>query len=97
MCKEAQIFERLSIKINYYLLNGIHSRNMLTKKKANKPMKWVKKVISILVRIISITRMKLLMLSEAKKPDHFACKMGLQTYTIKLEQFQNLLSLVSLR
>ncbi len=74
MCKEAQIFERLSIKINYYLLNGIHSRNMLTKKKL---MKGVKKVISILVRIISITRMKLLMLPKGKKPDHFACKMGL--------------------
>ncbi len=43
MCKEAQIFERLSIKINYYLLNGIHSRNMLTKKKL---MKGAKKVIS---------------------------------------------------
>jgi hypothetical protein len=36
-------------------------------------------VISILVRIISITRMKLLMLPKAKKPDHFACKMGLHT------------------
>jgi hypothetical protein len=34
-------------------------------------MKGVKKVISILVRIISIVRMKLLMLSKAKKPDHF--------------------------
>ncbi len=76
MCKEAQIFERLSIKINYYLLNGIHSRNMLTKKKL---MKGVTKVISILVRIIIITRMKLLMLPKAKKPNHFACKMGLQT------------------
>jgi hypothetical protein len=64
--KEPQIFERLSIKINYYLLNGIHSRNMLTKKKL---MKGVKKVISILVRTISITRMKLLMLPKAKKPD----------------------------
>jgi hypothetical protein len=42
-------------------------------------MKGVKKVISILVRIISITRMKLLMFPKAKKPDHFACKMGLQT------------------
>jgi hypothetical protein len=43
---------------------------MLTKKKrANKPMK---KVISILVRIISIAGMKLLMLPKAKKPDHFA-------------------------
>jgi hypothetical protein len=52
---------------------------MLTQKKANKPMKGVKKVISILVRIISITRMKLLMFPKAKKPDHFACKMGLQT------------------
>jgi hypothetical protein len=65
-------------------LNGIHSRNMLTKKKL---MKGVKKVISILVRIINITRMKLLMLPKAKKPDHFACKMGLQTnnspYTTK--------------
>jgi hypothetical protein len=49
---------------------------MLTKKKL---MKGVKKVISILVRIISITRMKLLMLPKAKKPDHFACKMGLHT------------------
>jgi hypothetical protein len=28
---------------------------------------------------ISIPRMKLLMLPKAKKPDHFACKMGLQT------------------
>jgi hypothetical protein len=42
-------------------------------------MKGVKKVINILVNIISITRMKLLMLPKAKKPDHFACKMGLQT------------------
>jgi hypothetical protein len=42
-------------------------------------MKGVKKMISILVRIISIARMKLLMLPKAKKPDHFACKMGLQT------------------
>jgi hypothetical protein len=49
---------------------------MLTKKKL---MKGVKKMISILVRIISITRMKLLMLLKAKKPDHFACKMGLHT------------------
>jgi hypothetical protein len=49
---------------------------MLTKKKL---MKGVKKVISILVRIISITRMKLLMLPKAKEPDHFACKMGLHT------------------
>jgi hypothetical protein len=39
----------------------------------------VKKVINILVRIISITRMKLLLLPKAKKPDHFACKMGLHT------------------
>jgi hypothetical protein len=36
-------------------------------------------MISILVKIISIARMKLLMLPKAKKPDHFACKMGLQT------------------
>jgi hypothetical protein len=43
-------------------------------------MKGVKKVISILVRIISITLMKLLMLPKAKKPDHFACEMGLLTY-----------------
>jgi hypothetical protein len=42
-------------------------------------MKGMKKVISILVRIISITRMKLLMLPKAKKLDHFARKMGLQT------------------
>jgi hypothetical protein len=49
---------------------------MSTKKKL---MKGVKKVISILVRIISITRMKLLMLPKAKKHDHFACKMGLHT------------------
>ncbi len=42
-------------------------------------MKGVKKVISILVRIISIARMKLLMLPKAKKPDHFACKLGLLT------------------
>jgi hypothetical protein len=35
----------------------------------------VKKVISILVRIISIARMKLPMLPKAKKPDHFVCKM----------------------
>jgi hypothetical protein len=40
-------------------------------------MKGVKKMISILIRIISIARMKLLMLPKAKKPDHFACKMGL--------------------
>jgi hypothetical protein len=52
---------------------------MLTKKKANKLMKGVKKMINILVRIISIAIMKLLMLPKAKKPDHFACKMGLQT------------------
>ncbi len=45
------------------------------KKKVNKPMKGVKKVISILIRIISISRM----LPKAKKPDHFACKMGLHT------------------
>jgi hypothetical protein len=38
-------------------------------------MKGVEKVISILVRIISTTRM----LPKVKKPDHFACKMGLQT------------------
>jgi hypothetical protein len=44
-------------------------------------MKGVKKMISILIRIINITRMKLLMLPKAKKPDHFACKMGLQTST----------------
>ncbi len=80
MCKEAQIFERLSIKINYYLLNGIHSRNMLTKRKL---MKGMKKMISILVRIISITRMKLLVLPKAKKSDHFACKMGLQTSPLR--------------
>jgi hypothetical protein len=42
-------------------------------------MKGVKKMINILVRIISITIMKLLVLPKAKKPDHFACKMGLQT------------------
>ncbi len=42
-------------------------------------MRGVKKMISILVKIISIARMKLLMLPKAKKPDHFACKMGLQT------------------
>jgi hypothetical protein len=39
-------------------------------------------MISILVRIISITRMKLLMLPKAKKLDHFACKMGLHTSLI---------------
>jgi hypothetical protein len=44
---------------------------MLTKKKANKPMKGVNKVISILVKIINIARMKLFMLPKAKKPDHF--------------------------
>jgi len=54
---------------------------MLTKRKL---MKGVKKVISILVRIISITRMKLLMLPKAKKPDHFACKMGLQTRAVSV-------------
>jgi hypothetical protein len=32
-------------------------------------MKGVKKVIRIVVRIISIARMKLLMLPKAKKPD----------------------------
>jgi hypothetical protein len=56
---------------------------MLTKKKL---MKGVKKVISILVRIISITRMKLLMLPKPKKPDHFACKIGLQTSSKNKEQ-----------
>jgi hypothetical protein len=40
-------------------------------------MKGVKKMISILIRIINIARMKLLLLPKAKKPDHFACKMGL--------------------
>ncbi len=44
---------------------------MLTKKKL---MKGVKKVISILVRIISIIRMKLLMLPKAKKPDILLAK-----------------------
>ncbi len=39
-------------------------------------------MISILARIISIARMKLLMLPKAKKPNHFACKMGLQTSII---------------
>jgi hypothetical protein len=38
-------------------------------------MEGVKEMISILVRIISITRM----LPKAKKPNHFACKMGLMT------------------
>jgi hypothetical protein len=42
-------------------------------------MKRVKNMISILVRIISIARMKLVMLRKAKKPNHFAYKMGLQT------------------
>jgi len=42
-------------------------------------MKGVKKMINILVKIISIARMKLLKLPKAKKPYHFACKMGLQT------------------
>jgi hypothetical protein len=54
---------------------------MLTKRKL---MKGVKKMISVLVRIISITRMKLLMLPKAKKPDHFACKMGLQTRAVSV-------------
>ncbi len=36
-------------------------------------------MISILVRIIRIARMKLLMLPKAKKPDYFACKMGFRT------------------
>ncbi len=49
-------------------------------------MKGMKKVISILVRIISITRMKLLMLPKAKKPDHFACKMGLHTSLIYIKK-----------
>jgi hypothetical protein len=40
-------------------------------------MNGVKKMISILVRITRIARMKLLMLPKAKKPNHFACKMGL--------------------
>jgi hypothetical protein len=51
-------------------------------------MKGVKKVISILVRIISITRMKLLMLLKAKKPDHFACKMGLQKFCSILQMWR---------
>jgi hypothetical protein len=42
-------------------------------------MRGVKKMISILIKIISIARMKLLMLRKAKKPDHFAHKMGLPT------------------
>jgi hypothetical protein len=42
-------------------------------------MKGVKKMISILIRIISIAQMKLLILLKAKKLDHFACKMGLLT------------------
>jgi hypothetical protein len=37
------------------------------KKKINKLMKGVKKVISILVRIISIARMKLFMLPKGKE------------------------------
>ncbi len=37
----------------------------------------MKKVTSILIRIVSIAKMKLLMLPKAKKLDHFACKMGL--------------------
>jgi hypothetical protein len=41
-------------------------------------MKGVKKVICILVRIISIARMNLFMLPKANKLDHFAYKMGLQ-------------------
>jgi hypothetical protein len=49
-------------------------------------------MISILVRIISIARMKLLMLPKAKKPNHFAYKMGLQTsiYIIKSKIFVDL-------
>jgi hypothetical protein len=39
-------------------------------------------MISILIRIISIARMKLLMLPKTTKPDHFAYKMGLQTSTL---------------
>jgi hypothetical protein len=29
--RKLKLFERFSIKINYWLFNGIHSRNMLTK------------------------------------------------------------------
>ncbi len=36
-------------------------------------------MINTVVRIISIVRMKLLMLPKAKNLDNFACKMGLQT------------------
>jgi hypothetical protein len=50
-------------------------------------MKGVKKVINILVRIINIARMKLLMLSKSKKPNHFACKMGLPTSYSKRFQY----------
>jgi hypothetical protein len=31
--RKLKLFERLSIKINYWLFNGIHSKNMLTKKR----------------------------------------------------------------
>jgi hypothetical protein len=50
-------------------------------------------MINILVRIISIARMKLLKLPKTKKPDHFACKMGLQTNT--LINFSKVLASVS--
>ncbi len=36
-------------------------------------------MISILVRIINIARMKLLVLPKANKLDHFACKIDLLT------------------
>ncbi len=57
-------------------------------------MKGVKKMISILVRIVSITRMKLFNLPKANKLDHFACKMGFRTdFTTRNYIYQNNIAL----
>jgi hypothetical protein len=57
-------------------------------------MKGVKKMISILIRIIRIARMKLLMLPKAKKPDHFACKIGLQTSNIIKKETKHMMDMI---
>jgi hypothetical protein len=79
--RKLKLFERLSIKILAIQWNSFQKH--ADKKKANKPMKWVKKVISILLRIISIARMKLLMLPIPKvssqsltHPRSFTCVNG---------------------
>jgi hypothetical protein len=51
-------------------------------------------MISILIRIIRIARMKLLMLPKAKKPDHFACKIGLQTSNIIKKETKHMMDMI---